>query len=305
MFPALTDRARLLAAVRSFFAERNVLEVDVCALSRHAPIALNIDVIDAHVSDKERGFLHTSPEYAMKRLLATGSGDIYFLGHVFRKGEIGRLHNPEFTMAEWYRLGFTLSQLMEETCQFLFLFFSPLPIRRLSYRDAFTQYLSLNYTEAPLSHLQQLASPYLPSDTTHWDRSHYLHLLLSHFIEPHLGQSELTLLTDYPPSEAALACTTIRNQELVAERFEIYYQGVELANGYHELVDPIELRRRFHEDNEQRAAIGKEAYPLDEAFLSALPQMPDCCGVSVGFDRALMLRNQKRSLSEILPFTWV
>ena len=304
MYRVLTERAELLAKARSFFAQRKILEVDVCALSRYAPIDLNIDVIEASVSNTERGYLHTSPEYAMKRLLSQGSGDIYFLGHVFRKGEIGRIHNPEFTMAEWYRIGIPFHKMIEETCEFLFLFFGPLPTRILSYRQAFSDYLQIDYTAAPLSRLQEIAHSHLPSDTSSWTRSNYLHLLLTHFIEPHFGQSELTVLTDFPPTEAALACTTLRNGEKVAERFEIYYQGIELTNGYHELADAQEMRRRFTADNRERLSLGKEAYPLDEPFLTALSQLPECCGVSVGFDRALMLRTHKKSLSEVLSFTW-
>jgi lysyl-tRNA synthetase class 2 len=305
MSPALTnlkERAHLLGEARAFFASRNILEVDPCALSPFAPIDANIDVISAQVSETERGFLHTSPEYAMKRLLALGSGDIYFLGHVFRKNESGRLHNPEFTMAEWYRTHFTLPQMIEETCAFLSLFLGSLPIRILSYREAFS-HIGINYTGAPLSKLQELSAPFHASPN--WPKETYLHLLLTHLIEPKLGQNELTVLTDYPPREAALASVTEKNGELVANRFEIYHQGVELSNGYHELCNASELRRRFTEENNIRRSANKETYALDERFLSAIEQgLPDCCGVSVGVDRALMLRQKCASIDEILPFCW-
>lgn len=301
---ALTERASLLSKARAFFQERNITETDVCILSRFAPIDLNIDVMEVKVSETEKGFLHTSPEYAMKRLLAAGSGDIYFLGHVFRKGEIGRHHNPEFTMAEWYRLGISFSQMIQETCEFLFLFFNPLPIRILSYSQAFSIYVGIDYKTAPLTQLIKIAGDFLPQDTSQWDRSSYLHLLLTHLIEPHLGRSELTVLTDYPPNEAALARTVFKEGELVAERFEIYYKGVELANGYHELSDGQEMRNRFIEENKQRQSVGKETYELDELFLTALSHLPKCCGVSVGFDRALMLRKGHPSLSHVLSYAW-
>ena len=294
----LCDRAFMLQKIRAFFAERNVMEVDCCSLVRRAPIDPNIDVIAATVSDADRGFLHTSPEYAMKRLLSAGIGDIYFLGHVFRKGEIGRIHNPEFAMAEWYRLSFPFEEMIRETSEFLFLFFGPLPVRKISYRDAFAQYAGIDYTRDDLT-------PHIPSHAISWARDVQLHYLLTHKIEPQFGRGELTVLIDYPPSEAALACVVEKNGEKVSERFEIYYEGVELTNGYHELADSRELRRRFEEDNETRKAQNKEPYLLDEAFLSALESgFPECCGVSVGFDRALMLRHKTNAISDVLPFTW-
>lgn len=294
----LRDRAYMLDQSRRFFSKRNILEVDCGALVKRAPIDSNIDVISASVSTTQTAFLHTSPEYAMKRLLSTGIGDIFFLGHVFRQGEIGRLHNPEFTMAEWYRIGLSFSQIIEETSDYLTLFLGNLPTRIIGYREAFEKYANINYAKDPLTHL-------LPAQSSHWSRTEGLHYILSHIIEPHLGKNELTVLTDYPPYEAALACLIEKEGEQVAERFEIYHNGVELANGYHELADPQELKRRFTEENKQRAKRNQEIYTLDEEFLSALENgFPDCCGVSVGFDRAFMLRRKAPSLASILPFSW-
>jgi len=304
MFPAsiLKDRAAMLQRARSFFAERNILEVDCCALVPRAPLDSNIDVMSVAVTEQQRGFLHTSPEISMKRLLSSGIGDIYYLGHVFRKGEIGRKHNPEFTMAEWYRLDFSLPQMIEETCQFLFLFLGTLDVEVLTYREIFSRYLGIDYTSVSLDELKAFAKD---ENTTHWSRTNYLHFLLSHFIEPHLGKEGLTVVIDYPPYEAALAVVTEKNEEKVAQRFEIYHQGIELTNGYQELSDVKELRSRFSAENKERLASGKEAYLLDENFLVALENnFPPCCGVSVGFDRALMLRHKKQSLSEVLPFCW-
>ncbi len=288
----------MLGLCRQFFQERNVLEVDCGALVKRAPIDSNIDVISASVSHSEQGFLHTSPEYAMKRLLSMGIGDIFFLGHVYRKGEIGRLHNPEFTMAEWYRIGYSLQDLTQETCAFISLFLGPLKTSVLSYRDAFTQYANINYSEDALDHL-------IPKEGSHWSRSESLSYILSHNIEPHLGKGGLTILTDYPPSDAALSCLIEKNNELVAERFEIYYNGVELANGYHELSNAEELTLRFEKENRARQQRGDLPYLLDEEFLAAMKKgLPDCSGVSVGFDRVLMLRHKCKYLSEILPFAW-
>jgi len=299
------DRAALLAKARAFFQERSVLEVDCCALSRFAAIDSNIDVIPVQITPTQVGYLHTSPEYAMKRLLASGSGDIYYLGHVYRQSEIGRLHNPEFTMAEWYRLGITFEQMMQETCDFLSLFLGPLPTRTISYREAFATHLNLDYSSAPLSILLSIASRYSPSSDVHtWPRDALIHFLLTHAIEPSFNPNELTLLIDYPPHEAALARLIEKNHEIVAERFEIYHQGVELANGYHELPDALEQRRRFEQENRLRHQANKPTYALDEAFLKSLSTFPDCCGVSVGFDRAFMLRHRRRSLHDILPFSW-
>lgn len=273
----LKNRATALAKARSFFSDRNILEVDCGALVKRAPIDANIDVIET--SD---GFLHTSPEYAMKRLLIQGSGDIFFLGHVYRKGEKGRLHNPEFAMAEWYRLKVSLLQMIQETCDFIQLFLGALPIRILSYKNAF----------------KGIDIPYRKE----WTETENRHYILSHHIEPNLGKNELTVLTDYPPNEAALACVVEKEGEIVAERFEIYHKGVELANGYHESSDAIELRNRFNLENEARKQRKLETYPLDEEFLAAMEKgLPDCCGVSVGFDRLFMLSQNAKNISEILP----
>lgn len=290
----LKDRAHMLAQARAFFAERGVLEVDTGALVKCPPNDSNIDVIGV---DQDNGYLHTSPEYAMKRLLAEGLGDCYFLGHVFRKGELGALHNPEFTMVEWYRVGLSFAAMIQETCDFLFLFFGPKPIRLLSYREAFERYVGIDYTNVPLAELQRLTHSAWPRDTC-------IYYLITHQIEPRLGDGELTVLTDFPPHEAALACVVEKNGEFVAERYEIYHQGVELTNGYHELSDSAELRRRFSEKNKARLAEGKEPYALDEKFLAALQTLPDCCGVALGFDRALMLRHKLKSIKHVIPFAW-
>lgn len=288
----------MLDQARKFFQSKNILEVDCGALVKRAPIDSNIDVISACVSDSMQGFLHTSPEYAMKKLLSLGIGDIFYLGHVFRKGEIGRLHNPEFTMAEWYRVGISFNEMIRETCDFISLFLGDLPVLTLSYRQAFEKYANLDYTLDPIH-------PLLPENASEWSRTEGLHYILSHFIEPNLGKDSLTVLTDYPVNEAALACVIEKEGEKVAERFEIYYQGVELANGYHELANASELKKRFEEENKVRQTKNQEIYHLDEEFLSSLENgFPDCCGVSVGFDRVFMLCQNATSLREILPFSW-
>lgn len=282
----------MLAQARAFFAERNILEIDCGALVRCPPIDSNIDCISTGDA-----FLHTSPEYALKRLLSQGISDCYFLGHVYRKGELGPLHNPEFTMVEWYRLNISFLDMIDETCEFLSLFFGPKPIRLLSYRDAFQTYVNIDYSSTPLFELQKLTN-------SAWDKETCIHYLLTHKIEPHLGKNELTVLTDFPPHEAALACVTIKNGEPVAERYEIYHEGIELTNGYHELSDAVELRARFTKINQARIAEGKEPYKLDEKFLASLENLPDCCGVALGFDRALMLKHKLKTIHSVIPYSW-
>lgn len=288
----------MLQRAREFFLTRNMLEIDCGALVKRAPLDRGIDVISAAISKTETAFLHTSPEYAMKKWLSFGAQDIFFLGHVFRQGEIGPFHNPEFTMAEWYRIGFSFEEMIQETCEFLFLFLGLLPIRHISYKGAFLQYLSIEDTKKSLT-------PYLPPHEQNWPHNVQLDYLISHRIQPFLGQNELTVLKHYPPDQAALACLVEHNGELVAERFEIYYQGVELTNGYHELADPNELRTRFDLENKQRRLRNEDPYEIDEELLSALKRgLPDCCGVSVGFDRALMLRHNIPAISQVLPNAW-
>lgn len=295
----------MLSKVRDFFRERGVLEVDTPLLSPYAPIDLHIDVMSVDCGDHETGYLHTSPEYAMKRLLSMGCGDIFQLGHVFRKGERGPLHSPEFTMAEWYRVGFTFEQMIEETLDFIELFLGPQEREEISYRDALKRYVGIDYVscdqESIYARAQELELN-LASDAREWDKDTLLQCLMSFCVEPHLGKDKLCVLRDYPASQAALAQTVERNGELVAERFEIYYRSIELANGYHELTNAAEQERRLKEANAKRMAQGKDSLPIDVEFLEALRQgLPDCCGVAVGFDRLMMLRQNMPSIHAILP----
>lgn len=285
----LKNRARMLQRAREFFYERGVVEVDCNALVQRAPLDRNIDVLQVAGS----GFLHTSPEYAMKKLLAKGSGDIFFLGHVFRKEELGPLHNPEFTMAEWYRIGFSLDEMIAETVAFLSLFLGALPVKHVGYHEAFLEYAGVDIDGDLTRHL--------PQEASQWPRLTQLDYLISHRIQPLLGRGELTVLRDYPPDQAALACTIAKGGRCVAERFEIYYEGIELTNGYHELKDVEELKQRFALENGRRQAQGFEPFALDEALLGALEQgLPDCSGVAVGFDRALMLQENAPSIHDVL-----
>lgn len=304
----LRDRAALLKAARQFFDERKVTEVDCPILSSLAAVDTHIDLMSLDYRGNEKRYLHSSPEYGMKRLLSEGIGDIYQLSHVFRDGEWSEKHNPEFTMAEWYRLGFSLDQMIEETIQFCRLFLGNLPTRSVSYRSIFLQETGIDYLHASeeelFQYIQEKQIPYYATIRQE-GKDALLNLILGSQVEPILGQKELFVLAYYPASQAALARKQKHGEEEVAERFEIYFQGIELANGFHELADAAEQRERFNQDNEGRAALGKEKLPPDEHFLKALEKgLPDCSGVAVGIDRLLMLRQGQKNIAHVLPFGW-
>lgn len=303
----LRDRAAMLARARAFFAGRNVTEVDCPILSQRACVDAHIDLVPATYANKTPCYMHSSPEYGMKRLISQGIGDIYQLSHVFRDGESGRKHNPEFMMAEWYRIGMPFETLIEETLDFIRLFLGDLPHTIISYREALKKYAGIDYVTATrdelITYIRQhnLASHDLENE----DTDSLLNYILGMVVEPELGKDGLCGLAYYPSTQAALAQTRKRGDEKVAERFEVYYQGMELCNGYHELADPVEQRKRFEESNKMRLALGKAALPIDDLFLQALASgFPDCCGVAVGFDRLMMLRHQAKMIDDVIPFHW-
>lgn len=307
-------RAEWLARIRTFFAARDVLEVETPMLSAAA-------VTDPHLTSfatiysgpgpryGQTLYLHTSPEFPMKRLLAAGSGCIYQMAHVFRDGEAGRRHNPEFTLLEWYRVGFDHSQLMTEVAELVTVLLadclSLAEPEQWSYRAAFERYLGLNPHRTTVAELARCAEqcgvsipPGMPVDAV----DPWLDLLLTQRIEPQLGQGRLCFLYDYPASQAALARLRPGDPP-VGERFELYLHGIELANGFHELGDAVEQRRRFVAENASRQAQGLPVMPIDENLLAALDAgLPDCAGVALGFDRLVMLAAGKTSLAEVLAF---
>lgn len=294
----LKRRAALMGEVRHFFAQRGVIEVDTPILSPAAPIDPYIDIMEVDVGRGKVGYLHSSPEYELKKLLSAGSGDIYQLSHVFRQNEEGPLHRPEFMMIEWYRIGMDYFRFIEETVDLLRLFLGNLPFHLLTYRDAFQTRVGIDIGR-PVDFAQVARAHHLElsQEAIHWDKDTWLTLLFSSLIEPSLGQEELCVITEYPASQAALSKTTHVAGMDVARRFEIYYRGIELANGFEELTDPIEQRRRFEQDNRRRVALGKKALPIDESFLAALEAgMPESCGVAVGFDRLVMLHLKETSI---------
>lgn len=301
----LKDRAFMLRKARSFFHERSVLEVDCPILSQFAAVDAYIDLIPAKVANTTDCFLHSSPEYGMKRLLAEGMPDIYSISHVFRDGEYGHKHNPEFMMVEWYRLGMPFQELITETLEFVQLFFESLPKVVLSYKEAFTRFAGFDPFEIADSELEKRLYD-LDSTAKADSRDDCLNYILALQVEPHLGKDALCALAYYPQTQAALAKTTQIEGVKVAERFEVYYQGVELANGYHELQDAKEQLRRFQEANILREKLHKKSLPIDMRFIQALENngLPACSGVAVGFDRLMMLRHKKNRLADIMPFDY-
>lgn len=301
----LRDRAEMFQAIRHFFAERGVIETDCPLISSSASVDAHIDLIpirDVHNCER---YLHSSPEYGMKRLLSEGIGDIYQLAHVFRQGEYGQRHNPEFMMAEWYRLGMPFEEMIEETLDFIRLFVGPLPGAVISYREAIKKYTGIDYVNASVEEISELLGDKVYKGAENEGKDALLNILLPLYVEPQLGQGELTALAYYPATQAALAKTQNIDGEAVAERFEVYFKGVELANGYHELADAKEQRQRLIEANQARVKMGKRELPIDERFLKALDKgLPECCGVAVGVDRLMLLRHAKSSLKEVIPFDW-
>jgi elongation factor P--(R)-beta-lysine ligase len=306
----LRARAALLARIRAFFAERGVLEVDTPLLSAAGTVDPNIDSWAADSQVFGRRWLHTSPEFPMKRLLAAGSGPIYQICHVFRDGEQGRLHNPEFTLLEWYRPGFDPHRLMDEIEALLAatLPMPPATAERLSYRAAVLRESGIDPFSTDVEGLRRGLSDLgvpepeglTPADAASPD--FWLDLLMGERVGPKLGQARPCFVYDYPASQAALA--RIRDgHPPMAERFELYWQGVELANGFHELSDAAEQRRRFESDRARRLARGLPTPPPDEHLLGALVAgLPDCAGVALGLDRLLMLSLGLGSVAEALAF---
>jgi len=296
----LKRRAQIIASIRNYFSQQNVLEVETPQL---APTTVT-DPHLASITVPGHGYLQTSPEYAMKRLLAAGSGSIYQIAKVFRADEVGRRHNPEFTMLEWYRVGFSLDELIDDVAAVACLALGELNVSRHRYRDLFRAHLNIDPLTCDTKELATMAKKNIDLSFTDADRDTWLELLMSHIIEPRLGNDEFCFVVDYPPSQAALA--RLREDgdgEKVASRFELYFHGVELANGYHELIDATEQRARFDADLREREKLNLPGVPVDEKLLAALEHgMPDCSGVALGLDRLIMLAVNGSSLGETMAF---
>jgi lysyl-tRNA synthetase class 2 len=303
----LRARATLVARAREFFAARAVLEVDT-------PLLVNAPVSDVHIHSARVQlaatavpslYLHTSPEYAMKRLLAAGTGDIYQICHVVRGEESGALHNPEFTLIEWYRINADLDALMAEVEALVRLLLgerAPSRSERLSYTEAFRRETGLDPLSASLAQLARAAADTGFRGDAATGRDEWLELLMAARVGPRLGRGALTFVYGYPASQAALARLDPHDRR-VAHRFELYCEGLELANGFHELGAVDEQRERFQRDNAERARRGLPVAPLDERLLAALASgLPDCAGVALGFDRTLMLAVGASHIDQVLAF---
>lgn len=333
-------RARLLAAVRRFFDEREYFEVDTPLLSHERVIDPHLEPFLVVPESPAAGAasvrprplaslsLQTSPEFAMKRLLAAGARAIYQVGHVFRAGELGRLHNPEFTMVEWYHVGqthFEQMQTVEELVRTVcdegrsgdrgpgtgdrgaLHELPPTPFGRTTYRAAFVQHAGIDVLAMPTGEIAAWARGrglHPPPGLAAGDRDGWLNWLLAELVEPRLGLERPEFLHDYPASQAALA--RVRDEDPpVAERFELYWRGIELCNGYHELTQPDELRRRIEAESRRREGEGLGALPPPERLLAAMAHgLPDCTGVALGFDRLMMLAAGAERIDEVFPFSF-
>jgi len=305
----LASRAALLAQIRQFFATRKVLEVDPPVLATASVTDINIDSVAATVRG-QNSYLQTSPEYFMKRMLAAGSGDIYSLGRAFRDAELGPRHNPEFTLLEWYRSGWDEFQLMAEVEVLISELYhsqhqAELPVSKLSYADCFAEVFAIEPHRCELSQLQQLAAESGSQSWCNESRANCLDLLFSTGVEPQLPEG-LVFVYHYPACQAALAQIESSAEGYpVSRRFEVFLQGMELANGYLELTDADQQRQRFEADNAVRTAAQRAPMPIDKNLdLAMRAGLPPCAGVALGVDRLLMQLQGVNSIDRVLPFAW-
>lgn len=305
----LKARAQITHKIRSFFAHRQVLEVETPTLCAATVTDLHLTSFVTEFNDpaspqNRRLYLQTSPEYSMKRLLCAGSGAIYQICKAFRDEEAGRMHNPEFTMLEWYRPGFDHFDLMQELAELIVLILSCAEPERISYQQGFQQFLGVDPLSVELSELRRIAcdSGFVEIAQREEDKDTLLQLLFVEKIEPQIGIHRPCFIYGFPASQSALARLNERDTR-VADRFELYYKGVELANGFYELADPAEQKSRFESDNKKRLAAGLAQQPIDEKLLSALGQgLPDCAGVALGLDRLIMLALGLDSIEQSMAF---
>ena len=309
----LYDRAELLRMTRRFFDDRGFMEVQPPCLSRDCVVdayldPLSVDVKELGITDPrlpDRFYLQTSPESAMKRLLSNGAPSIYSLGPVFRGGEMGELHNVEFTMLEWYQVGGDANSAIALSGDFVSDVLNADGYDLITYREAFIKFLDIDPLEVPIRELATLV-PFgraAMADTIDSDRDSLLDILLSQSIAPNLGFDRPLVLTEYPLSQAALAKRSSIDQECAA-RFELFVKGVEIANGYDELLDPNEMKNRFDEQNRKRQDSGRRPLATDSTLLHAMRRgLPECSGVALGIDRLLMLRVGAKQIQDVIPFS--
>jgi len=304
----LQKRAQILSSIRAFFAKKNVLEVEtpvLCHTSVTDPYIQSIPAFfQAHPEQAAQCYyLQTSPEYAMKRLLAANSVAIFQITKAFRQGEVGRLHNPEFTMLEWYQPGYDHHDLMSEVDELLQCVLATPPAERKTYAELFRDYLNIDPHTATEEELHACAETnHLLIQDSNLNRDAWLDILSTHCIEPNIGIDKPIFIYDFPASQAALARIQPGDPPLAA-RFEVYMRGMELANGFYELQDATEQRQRFEANRKQRQAAGDSDMVIDEYFINALASgLPDCAGVALGIDRLIMLATGCTQIADVLSF---
>ncbi|SUU34464.1 lysyl-tRNA synthetase [Actinobacillus seminis] len=303
----LLARAKIISDIRRFFTDRGLLEVETPVLSEFGVTDVHLstfstDFIAPHNVQSKRLWLSTSPEYHMKRLLAAGSGAIFQLCHVFRNEEAGRKHNPEFTMLEWYRPHFDMYRLINEVDDLLQQILDCEPAESLSYQFAFQEYVGLDPLSASKAELAGKAKEHRLMDADQQDRDTLLQFLFSSVVETQIGKERPVAIYHFPATQAALAQLSSEDHR-VAERFEFYYKGIELANGFHELTDSNEQRIRFEQDNRLREKMGLPQRAIDYRFLAALHAgVPNCSGVALGVDRLIMLALSEESIDRVISF---
>lgn len=301
----------MLADIRQFFAGKSVLEVETPLLSHAVGTDPQLEFFTTEYClppQRQTLFLQTSPEFAMKRLLAAGSGSIYQIGKAFRNGESGRFHNPEFTMLEWYRVGFTLIELMDEIAELFALLFKARPLgepQRISYQSAFSSFTGLDPLRFSYPDYCRFASECgLPEavDICATDHALWLDFIFSHKVQPHLGDNALCMVYGYPACQSSLARIN-RHNPLTTDRVELFINGVELGNGYYELTDAVEQGGRFDRELTVRQQQGLPAAVKDERLIAALALgLPECSGMAIGLDRLLMLLSDSASIEDVLSF---
>jgi len=301
----LRARAELLTSIRQFFDDRNVLEVETPLLARATATDVHIQSLQVSVEDRALAgisYLQTSPEFAMKRLLANGTGPIYQICKAFRDGEHSKRHNQEFTMLEWYRPAYSMAQLIDEVEQLVDVLLGIGVIQRLDYRELFLKFLQFDPHTISLDRLAAIAHEKMDLNSESLTRTDYLQLLLASCIEPMMPSN--CFIYDFPVEQAALAKIEEDDQaQLVAKRFELYCSSMEIANGYFELTDATEQRSRLEADLEKRTELQLAQYPIDEKLIAALEHgIPDCAGVAVGVDRLLMLLTDSKDIDEVIAF---
>ena len=300
MLENIKSRFDMYRTIRDFFAEKGVQEVET-------PLVAAAAITDPFIEPlkvENNYYLQTSPEYAMKRLLVAGLGSIFQICKAFRKEEHGDLHNSEFTLLEWYRVGFNHHTLISEVIELLQIILKIQQIKKISYQEIFYHYVSLDPLNCTLEDLQQKSLEYkiylTRNAVENLDKSDYFDLLFSHIIQPQLEDDIVWVIYDYPVEQAALAKINT-DKQAVAERFEIFINGIELANGYHELQDVVEQKARFARDLANREKLQLAPLPIDTQLLAALELgLPACAGVALGLDRLLMIKIKASSIKEVI-----